>query len=378
MSLTVRVITADRHREWIASRPFTSFLQLPEGGRVKRWWRSESVGWFEASRMVGAGLVLYRQVPKVRQRSLAYLPEGPDIDWLRREHPHLALDAWLDPLLEHLRARGAFQVKMGPPVPLRRWEASTIKAAMAEDAGPGRIGTTLADWHSGPAAAMVDRLKAGGWQQEAADGAGFGDYQPRFVFQVPLAGRSLDDVFAGFNQLWRRNIRKAQKSGVVVERGGREQLAEFHRVYVETAARDQFNPRPLDYFEHMWDCLNSVEDRLRLYCAYHDGHLAAATLMVVVGRHAWYSYGASTTADRDVRPSNALQWRMISDAHDLGCATYDLRGISDTLDPQDHLFGLVQFKVGTGGYAQEYAGEWDHVLRPMWSKAFSAYQSRRG
>ena len=58
MTLTVRAITADRHREWIASRPFTSFLQLPEGGLVKRWWRSESIGWFEASRMVCAGLVM--------------------------------------------------------------------------------------------------------------------------------------------------------------------------------------------------------------------------------------------------------------------------------------------------------------------------------
>ena len=389
MTLTVRAITADRHREWIDSRPFTSFLQLPEWGLVKRWWRSESIGWFEASRMVGAGLVLYREVPKVRQRSLAYLPEGPDIDWLRSEHPHLSLEDWLTPLLAHLRDRGAFQVKMGPPVALRRWGADTIKAAMAQwqpgdsevpdrSAPPARISATLADWHSGPAAAMVDRLRASGWQQEASDGAGFGDYQPRYVFQLPLAGRSLDDVFAGFNQLWRRNVRKAEKAGVVVERGGREQLADFHRVYVETAARDHFNPRPLDYFELMWDSLNSVTERLRLYCAYHDGHLAAATLMVVVGRHAWYSYGASTTADRDVRPSNALQWRMISDAHERGCDTYDLRGISDTLDPSDHLFGLVQFKVGTGGYAQEYAGEWDHVLRPVWSKAFSAYQSRRG
>ncbi len=129
----------------------------------------------------------------------------------------------------------------------------------------------------------------------------------------------------------------------------------------------------------MWDALNArVPDRLRLYLAHHDGHLAAATLMVVVGTHAWYSYGASTTADRDVRPSNALQWRMIGDAHAAGCTVYDLRGIADTLDPANHLFGLVQFKVGTGGFAQEYAGEWDHVLRPVWARGFSAYQARRG
>jgi lipid II:glycine glycyltransferase (peptidoglycan interpeptide bridge formation enzyme) len=46
-------------------------------------------------------------------------------------------------------------------------------------------------------------------------------------------------------------------------------------------------------------------------------------------------------------------------------------------DPEDHLFGLIQFKLGTGGYAQEYLGEWDLALRPALAKAFDVYLSRR-
>jgi lipid II:glycine glycyltransferase (peptidoglycan interpeptide bridge formation enzyme) len=272
---------------------------------------------------------------------------------------------------------------MGPPVALRRWDTDTVKAALAraqagEPEAAMRLSATPADWESTAAVQIVTRLRALGWTQDAATGAGFGDVQPRYVFQVPLAGRTLDDVFAGFNQLWRRNIRKAEKAGVVVTRGERSDLAAFHPVYVETAHRDHFTPRGLAYFERMWDALNAQDDRLRLYLAHYDGHLAAATLLVHVGGHAWYSYGASTTADRDVRPSNALQWRMLSDAHALGCDVYDLRGIADTLDPSHHLHGLVQFKVGTGGYAQEYVGEWDFVLRPLWAKGFRTYQSRKG
>jgi lipid II:glycine glycyltransferase (peptidoglycan interpeptide bridge formation enzyme) len=379
VKLAVRVITPAQHSAWVAGRSSVSFLQLPEWGNVKAGWRGESLGWFQGSRLVGAGLVLYRPVPRVPRRTLAYLPEGPDIDWLRDEHPGLRLDDWLAPLLDHCRSKGAFQVKIGPPVALRRWNAETIKAAMADEAGPGRLSEVLADWHSGRGAKVVEGLRASGWTQHRSTGAGFGDVQPRYVFQVPLAERSLDDVFARFNQLWRRNIRKAEKSGVTITRGSRDDLADFHRVYVETAHRDHFTPRGVVYFERMWDALNSgAPDRLRLYLAHHDGHLAAATLMVTVGTHAWYSYGASTTADRDVRPSNALQWRMITDAHGAGCDVYDLRGVADTLDPANHLFGLVQFKVGTGGFAQEYAGEWDHVLRPLWAKGFRAYQSRKG
>lgn len=376
MTLTVRVISPDEHAAWIAGRPSVSFLQLPEWAGVKVGWQSESLGWFDGSTLAGAGLALYRPIPRLPLRSLAYLPEGPDIDWLGERLPSRSLADWVTPLITHARTRGAFQIKMGPPIALRRWDAETLKAAIAADPRPARIGDVTADWTlpDGVSASLLH----GGWRQETSIGAGFGDVQPRYVFQVPLAGRTLDDVLAGFNQLWRRNIRKAEKAGVTVTRGTRDDLVDFHSVYVETAARDRFTPRALSYFERMWDCLNSREPRMSLHLAHHAGHLAAATIMVRVGTHAWYSYGASTTADRDVRPSNALQWDMITRAHDEGCDVYDLRGISDTLDPHDHLHGLVQFKLGSGGYAQEYAGEWDYVTRPLWARAYRTYQSRRG
>lgn len=68
---------------------------------------------------------------------------------------------------------------------------------------------------------------------------------------------------------------------------------------------------------------------------------------------------------------------MIKAALAAGADVYDLRGISDTLDPNHHLFGLIQFKLGTGGYAQEYVGEWDYVLSPFWARAFDFYMARR-
>lgn len=387
MNLTVRTISADQHARWLRSRPSVSFLQLPSWAQVKVGWRGESVGWFDGDRQVGAALILHRPVPKIRRRSLAYIPEGPVLDWSRAsEKP---MQEWLDPLLEHCQAVGAFQVKMGPPVASRRWDAETVKKALAEaEAGgwnaPASLDRVAADWHSGSAAQVVDGLRAGGWQQEKSAGAGFGDVQPRYVYCIPLEDRSLDDVFAGFNQQWRRNIRKAEKSGVQVRLGTREDLADFHRVYVETAERDHFTPRGLVYFERMWDALNSGSQsddhyhQMTLHLAEYDGHLAAATIMIRVGDRAWYSYGASTTADRDVRPSNALQWHMITRAHESSCRVYDLRGISATLDPANHLIGLVRFKVGSGGYAQEYVGEWDYPLRPMWARAFATYQKRSG
>ena len=377
--LTVRRITPDEHLAYVRARSgqaTISFLQLPSWAGAKAEWAHASLGWFdESDTLVGAALVLLRQVPKVK-RFLAYLPEGPDIDWTC-ERTGLDLAAWLEPLAQHLKAIGAFAVKLGPMVAVRRWDADTLKAAIAEGSAH-RLREVAPDETWPDALAVADRLRALGWTQKADTGAGFGDVQPRYVFQVPLVGRTEDDLLASFNQLWRRNIKKAEKSGVEITHGTYDDLPAFHAIYVETALRDRFTPRGLAYFQRMWRAMEAEDpERLTLYLARYEGRVLAATTLVRVGGHAWYSYGASSHEGRDVRPSNAIQWAMIRDCLAAGCEVYDMRGISDTLDPTDHLFGLIQFKLGTGGHALEYLGEWDLRLRPMLSKAFDAYLAHR-
>ncbi len=365
-AVRVRTLSADEHLAYLRSLDSASFLQTPAWGQVKSEWAHESVGLQVGDVLVGAGLVLYRRLPRVG-RSLAYLPEGPVLDW---EHPRL--DELLDALVAHLREAGAFGVRLGPPVVTRAWEAGAVKKGVADPA-LHRLADLPADDVPDTGARVTALLTERGWRRQG-DGEGFAAGQPRYNFWLPLAGRTEDDVLAGMNQQWRRNIKKAVKAGVEVRVGERDDLPAFHRIYAETAQRDGFTPRPLAYFDTMYAALNAEEpDRLRLYFAYHEGDLVAATTLVRVGDHAWYSYGASTTAKRDVRGSNAVQWQMIRDAMAAGATVYDLRGITDTLDEGDPHLGLVQFKVGTGGRAVEYAGEWDLPLsRPLY-KAFELY-----
>ncbi len=373
--LRVRPISGAEHLDHIRERSSVSFLQTPAWAEVKNEWRGESIGWFAEGKLVGVGLVLYRQVPKVK-RYLAYLPEGPDIDWLGDD-----LAGWLAPLAAFLKDQGAFGIRMGPPVVTRRWRAATIKAAIADDA-LGTLGEVPADASDDAALAVATRLHKLGWKQVPTTG-GFAAGQPRYNFWVPLAGddgpKSEDDVLAAMNQQWRRNIKKAAKAGVEVTHGTRDDMAEFHRIYAETAERDHFTPRPLSYFERMWGALTAEEpDRITLYLAHHEGDLVAATTLVRVGTHAWYSYGASTTKKRDVRGSNAVQWQMMRDSLTAGADIYDMRGITDTLDADDSHIGLIQFKVGTGGDAVEYLGEWDLPLNRALYLAFTAYMRSRG
>jgi lipid II:glycine glycyltransferase (peptidoglycan interpeptide bridge formation enzyme) len=373
MSLTLRTISREQHLAYIQSLPSASHCQVPAWADVKNEWRSENLGWFDekSGQMVGAGLVLYRQLPKVK-RYLAYLPEGPVINWYAPN-----LDEWLQPMLSHLKAQGAFTVKMGPPVIIRRWDATAVKAGIA-DPDVKRLRDVEATFIEPRAFEVAERLRRMGWQQGEDGGAGFGDVQPRYVYQVPLENRSLDDILKNFNQLWRRNIKKAEKAGVQVVQGGYDDLPVWQQLYEITAERDHFRPRPLSYFQRMWTRLNAEDpNRMRLYLAVHEGEAVAAATMLTVGRHVWYSYGASANHKREVRPSNAMQWRMLRDAYAMGASVYDLRGISDSLDENDHLFGLIQFKVGTGGQAAEYLGEWDFPLNKLLHKALDIYMSRR-
>jgi lipid II:glycine glycyltransferase (peptidoglycan interpeptide bridge formation enzyme) len=378
-ALCVRTITAVEHLEFIRSQRSASFLQTPAWGTVKSEWAHESIGWVDAAgELVGAALVLYRSLPKLR-RHLAYLPEGPVIDWSTDR-----LDDWLAPMTAHLRDKGAFGVRIGPPVVTRTWDAGTVKQGVA-DSDVRRLSDLPPSHRSQTGSAVLSQLRDLGWLEQEVEG-GFAIGQPKYNFQVPLAAegvaRTEDDVLSAMNQQWRRNIKKAAKAGVEVTRTGAadlgDRLPEFWRLYRHTAERDHFTPRPLSYFQTMFAALQAEEpDRIRLYLAHHEGDLVAATIWVRVGGHTWYSYGASSTEKRDVRGSNAAQWAMIQDSLAVGADVYDLRGITDTLDADDAHVGLIQFKVGTGGEAVEYAGEWDLAIRPLLYKAFSLYMRRR-
>ncbi|MEI2715086.1 MAG: peptidoglycan bridge formation glycyltransferase FemA/FemB family protein [Nocardioides sp.] len=395
--IVVRPLTPEQHLEFLRSRDSASFLQTPAWAKVKPEWRAESLGWFRGDELIGAGLVLHRQLPKIK-RSLAYLPEGPVLDWDLDD-----LKPLLDPMVRHLKKQGAFAVRMGPPVITRRWSAAQVKEGIANPE-VRRLGEIAPLERTPVGARVVSQLHELGWKPQAVEG-GFAAGQPQYNFVIPLAGRTEDDVLKGMNQLWRRNIKKAAKEGVVVTRGF-ETLANarssttgaaapvdqgtarlettgaglkaFHDLYVHTAERDHFTPRPLSYFQTMLDALGAEDpSRITLWFAHHEGDLVASTIAIRVGTHAWYSYGASSTEKREVRGSNAIQWEMIRDALANGCAVYDLRGITDTLDAEDSHVGLIQFKVGTGGEAVEYVGEWDLPINRVLYKAFELYMARR-
>jgi lipid II:glycine glycyltransferase (peptidoglycan interpeptide bridge formation enzyme) len=375
MSLILKEIDKDTHVEFLKNYQTFSFLQLPCWAEVKSGWKSKSVGWFDERKLVSVGLILIRNIPKTKW-SLFYLPEGPVLD---PDYAKNVVD-WLTPLRDFAKDSGAFNLKLGPQVTINTWSASTIKSAISDnvykqfkDVDPDRVNPFGNE--------IGTKLRNLGGKQIETDGEGFGDVQPRFVFAIDVEDKTDEELLASFSQEWRRNIKKAEKSEVTVRKANFSDLETFHTLYKETAKRDKFTPRPLNYFKQMWKSLNENSNNLaemRLYIAEQENICHAACLWVRVGKHVWYTYGASSTSGRELRPSNAIQWQMMRDARDAGASIYDMRGIAATLNEKSPLFGLLRFKIGTGGKVIQYVGEWDFVLKPLIYNAFRVALARRG
>ena len=148
--------------------------------------------------------MLYRPVPLVG--SLAYLGEGPVVDWAA-----LGAENVLDPLLAYLRTRGVFSVMLAPDLVLRRWRVETLRSVLRSGTAQ-RLRDVPPDDVSPVALDVVDALRGLGWTQYEAPGPGFGgQMHPRYRSHVPLSPDA--DPVERLDGQWRRNLRKASGSG---------------------------------------------------------------------------------------------------------------------------------------------------------------------
>lgn len=376
MSIQVRPISTATMNAYIDEHGAGSFLQTPGWSNAKPGWSSETVGFYDGDQLTGVALLLMRKVPYLK-RYFVYAPKGPVLDWSRSDVPnHLAA------LADYAKRKGAFALRIGPAIDHREWVSATVKKAVADDDT-----TLLTELEPEFTSTAADRLKqtleAQAWKyDESAAGEDFPRGQAQFNYILPLRHRdgtpkTEDEVLKGMNQQWRRNIRKADKAGVTVREGTHDDLKLFHDMYLETTERDGFTARAYEYFDRIWEGLNGDKHgRMRVYVAEHEGTPVAAALYLIVGDYASYAWGASTTAKREVRGSNGMQWHMIQTALNEGAARYDLGGIAQGVRSDHPAIGLIHFKAGTGGHAIANLGEWDKVFNKPLYRLFNAYLNR--
>lgn len=199
---------------------------------------------------------------------------------------------------------------------------------------------------------------------EISTGSDFDGVQPKFIMDLDIRP-SLDNILANMKTKTRYNIRYAKRKGVTVKLSqDKADLEQFYPILQETAERDNFTVRSYEYFAALWDHL-VINNVAQLFMVYHEGEPLGGTIAFKLGKRAWYVYGASSNKKRNLMSNYAIQWEMIKWAKGCGCHTYDFRGVSGDLNPENPLYGLYRFKDGFGAQLREYVGEFDAPIIPI-------------
>ena len=387
----VREIDETTYWGYLRTSPHAGFQQSPEWGRARSGdWRPELVGWYDdagvgddgdldsghgrgegdggpagdGGRLLGVALIRYRDLPLVH-RSFAIVPQGPVLDWEHGDLPDL-----LRALGEHARAKHAFALVVVPPLARHHWDAATVKAALA--APETTVWDQVPPDHEDPVGRRaVEALEAGGWHR--LDQGGVLDAaQPLFNAWLHLAGRTEEEILAGMTRTWRKNIRRAEREGVEIREGTREDLPAVQRIYSETARRQEFDTHPLQYFEAMWDALAvSGPGRFHLDLAVHEGDVLSAAGTAQAGHRAQGVFAANGSLKRELKASNLLYLARIRHARDDGADDFDLGGVASTLEADGPEAGLLQFKADMGAEFRECIGGWELVLDPFLRTVFT-------
>lgn len=151
--------------------------------------------------------------------------------------------------------------------------------------------------------------------------------------------RSMDDLHGAFASQTRRNIAKAERSGVeVVLSADLDAVAEYHRLHVELRKNKyRLLAQPRNFFEQIWTAF-AADDGIRTALALVDGRPVAGAMYLVWEDTVYYKFGASLAEFLPLRPNDALHWTLMRWAQDRGLRSLDW-GLSDLDQP-----GLVAYK----------------------------------
>ena len=320
------------YKKFLENHERCNFQQSLEWAKVKDSWKNEVIlAEDEQGNIIGSLSVLIRKIPIFG--NLMYSSRGPVCDI----HDEKVLEQLTEGAKQLAKKYHAFVLKIEPDIKSDDQEFREIVT---------KLGYRIKD-----------------------DAKDFSEeIQPRYVFRLDIKGKTEDEIFAGFHQKTRYNIRLAIKKGVTVKEGTKEDLKDFHKIMVETGARDGFIIRPLEYFEKMYDAL--APEHMKLLMAYYEGKPISGVIPIMYGNKTWYLYGASSNEYRNVMPNYLLQWEMIKLAIARKNDIYDLRGVSGVVDESHPQYGLYRFKKGFGAEFTEFLGEIYIPFKPVWYKLY--------
>ncbi len=279
--------------ELVEASPYGHPLQLWEWGELKRLNGWEPRRWQGEH---GAAQVLFWPIPGTGFK-VAYVPRGPVADPTRAA-------GLLRELAELVRTRKALYLKVEPA-----WPPGTLPH---------------------------------GWRRSR---------QPVLMSETYTINlrRDQTEIMADMRPKARQYMRKAEAEGVKVRRvTSPDELADFWRIYADTAKRAGFGLHDFDYYKHLFELAPE-----RNFVAYAEvgSRPEAFVWLMTGGGVAFELYGGMTAAGAAARANYLLKWRAIEAMQAAGLSTYDFNGRLNE--------GVSQFKANFGPAETDYIGSLD-------------------
>lgn len=239
-------ITKEQFDDFVDRHPYGSFLQTYDWGKFKSLgeWKMDTVGMEEEGTLICATLLLSRKLPGI-SKTICYAPRGLLVDYRNTK----ILDSFLAELKQFVKKKKGIFLRIDPIIKTKSYdlEGNEIQGENNED--------------------VISILTQRGFHYKG-NSKGFEGFQPRYVMKLNIS-RDLEKVFESFHKKTQYNIRLAQRRGIRVRRGTKEDLPEFHRIMKITGERDGFTTRNLAYFQEMFDALQP-NDRLEFFVAQYE------------------------------------------------------------------------------------------------------------
>lgn len=304
-------------REWDDFVEFEAsgqFEQTSRWAQVKReaGWEPLRILVYRDGNIVAGTQILLRRAPLIG--ALGYLPKGPVI---QNDHPSLALRMMNE-------IKGVLQVKR-------------IRFLIAQ---PPNNGSDIEAY-----------LSEAGFKKDSL----FGVISATTAIDLT---QTYEAILSRMTRNFRYNFRFAERNGVIIRDGKREEIGLFFNLMLETCRRQRVDPNPSteSFIQKLWDVF-SPHGNIRFFLAEYHGEIVSGLICIPFGKvfNAW-KMGWSGKYENS-RAVHLLHWKAIQSAKDNGYHSYDFMGINrslaETILGGNHFYKVAKganlFKLSFGG-----------------------------
>jgi lipid II:glycine glycyltransferase (peptidoglycan interpeptide bridge formation enzyme) len=205
-------------------------------------------------------------------------------------------------------------------------------------------------------------LAAGRWRESDLAVA------PDATTRIDLSA-SDDELTSALHRSTRRGVRIAERAGVTVRRGERDDVATLARLVELTGRRQGIPFYGAQYFLGL---LDAFAGGAHVLVAEHGGEPQAAGLVITFGDTATYAAGGWSGEHSQLHASKLLHWEAMRFARTVGCRYYDLFGIARETaariaagEKGGPMSGVDEFKLAFGGEVVLLPPTFDRSFHPL-------------